>query len=85
MKSARGTQRGVFVIDKNGKVLAAEAGNPAGTVDVVRRIIKEQGGGETKEMEKLDDKVAAETAAEVADNARLAALDKSKANTPLPS
>lgn len=83
LKSSKGTQRGVFVVDKNGKVLAAEAGSPAGTVDVVKGIVKQMGGGEAVEKAKLDDKIAAETAAEVADVA--ATMDKSKANTPLPS
>ena len=83
MKSAKGTQRGVFVIDKSGKVLAKEAGSPAGTVEVVRRIVKEMAGGDVKGLEKLDDQIAAETAAEVADVA--ATMDKSKPATPLPS
>ena len=34
MKSGTSTTRGVFVVDKEGKVLAAEAGGPAATVDV---------------------------------------------------
>lgn len=84
MKSAKGTQRGVFVIDKSGKVLAKEAGSPQGTVDVVRRIVKEMGGGDAlAAAEKVQDKLAAETAAEVADVA--ATMDRSKASTPLPS
>ena len=29
MKSAKGTQRGVFVTDKNGKILAVEPGGPS--------------------------------------------------------
>lgn len=83
MKSAKGTQRGVFVIDKSGKVLAKEAGSPQGTVDVVRRVVKEMGGAAPAPAEKMEDKLAAETAAEVADTA--ATMDRSKAPTPLPS
>lgn len=33
--------RGVFVIDKSGKVLAAEAGSPDGTVATVQKIVEE--------------------------------------------
>lgn len=83
MKSAKGTQRGVFVVDKNGKVLAKEAGSPAGTVDVVRGIVKEMPGGQTAAVEELKQKIVAETAAEVADVA--ATMDRSKTSTPLPS
>lgn len=41
-KSPSGTTRGVFVIDKSGKVLVAEPGSPAGTVEVVKKLV---GGG----------------------------------------
>ncbi|KAM3491707.1 hypothetical protein MY3957_005041 [Beauveria namnaoensis] len=40
-KSPKGTQRGVFVIDKAGKVLVAEAGSPQGTVDRVKALVEE--------------------------------------------
>ena len=40
-KAPKGTQRGVFVIDKEGKVLVAEAGTPQGTVDRVRTLVEE--------------------------------------------
>ncbi|OAA36698.1 merozoite capping protein-1 [Beauveria brongniartii RCEF 3172] len=40
-KNPRGTQRGVFVIDKAGKVLVAEAGSPQGTVDRVKALVEE--------------------------------------------
>lgn len=38
-KPPKGTTRGVFVVDKEGKVLAAEAGGPAATVEVVKKIV----------------------------------------------
>lgn len=38
-KAPAGTTRGVFVVDKAGKVLAAEPGGPDATVDVVRRLV----------------------------------------------
>jgi peroxiredoxin Q/BCP len=79
-KAPKGTQRGVFVVDKEGKVLAVEAGGPAATVEVVKSIVESVGGdaedeglekaeetaveGEEKEAE---DVRVAETAAEVAD------------------
>ncbi|KAI3553525.1 AhpC/TSA family protein [Colletotrichum abscissum] len=39
-KPPKSTQRGVFVVDKAGKVLIAEPGSPAGTVDVVTALIE---------------------------------------------
>jgi hypothetical protein len=41
-KAPKGTTRGVFVVDKEGKVLAAEPGGPAATVEVVviRRVCR---------------------------------------------
>lgn len=61
-KTPKGTTRGVFVVDKAGKVLAAEPGGPAATVEVVRKLV---GSGE------VEDEVveAAKTADEVADTA----------------
>lgn len=54
-KAPSGTQRGVFVIDKKGKVLLAEPGSPQGTVDAVKKLVEsgEANGGEEK---KNDDK-----------------------------
>ncbi len=58
-KAPSGTTRGVFAVDKAGKVLAAEAGGPAATVDVIRKLVAEGGpstdgvtaDSETKENE----------------------------------
>jgi thioredoxin-dependent peroxiredoxin len=74
-KALSGTTRGVFVVDKSGKVLAAEPGSPAGTVEVVKKLVgggaaasasatEEPVNGATKE-----DVARANTAAEVADTA----------------
>lgn len=38
-KAPSGTTRGVFAIDKAGKVLVAEAGGPQNTVDAIQKII----------------------------------------------
>ncbi|KAI8633664.1 AhpC-TSA-domain-containing protein [Xylariaceae sp. FL1651] len=38
-KSPKGTTRGVFVVDKTGKVLLAEPGSPAGTVNAVKKLV----------------------------------------------
>ena len=77
-KAPKGTQRGVFVVDKEGKVLAVEAGGPNATVDAVKRIVEKmdfneewdealEEGGQTA----VDgDEKAAETAAEVAETAK---------------
>jgi len=38
-KAPKGTTRGVFVIEKSGKVLAAEPGGPGATVEVVKKLV----------------------------------------------
>jgi thioredoxin-dependent peroxiredoxin len=38
-KPPKSTTRGVFVVDKVGKVLAAEPGGPAATVEVVKKLV----------------------------------------------
>ncbi|PPJ51866.1 hypothetical protein CBER1_09585 [Cercospora berteroae] len=75
-KAPKGTTRGVFVVDKSGKVLAAEPGGPAPTLEVVKKVVASFGGdagsdGIKKAENKVDgeDKAAAETAADVADTA----------------
>jgi peroxiredoxin Q/BCP len=70
-KAPKGTTRGVFVVDKSGKVLAAEPGGPAATVDVVRKLVGGNAEGvPTKgDIKKKEDTEAAETADEVADTA----------------
>jgi len=66
-KTPKGTKRGVFVVDKAGKVLAAETGGPAATVDVVKNLVEGAAPAETaKEKEDVD---LAKTASEVADTA----------------
>lgn len=40
-KHPKGTQRGVFVVDKKGKVLVAEPGGPAATADRVKALVEE--------------------------------------------
>lgn len=57
-KTPKGTQRGVFVVDKGGKVLAAQAGSPDGTVKVVKGLVEgaangkeENGKGEEDEKD----------------------------------
>lgn len=80
-KAPKGTQRGVFVVDKDGKVLAVEAGGPAATVEVVKKLVESQGGdagaeglgkaeetaAEGEKKEEAQSEEMAETAAEVAD------------------
>lgn len=43
-KAPNGTVRGVFIINKIGKILAAEQGSPAGTVAVAKRLVESSGG-----------------------------------------
>ncbi|KAK8042000.1 Peroxiredoxin bcp1 [Apiospora rasikravindrae] len=44
-KAPKGTTRGVFAIDKTGKVLLAQPGGPAATVDAVKELVA--AGGES--------------------------------------
>ncbi|KAJ4351030.1 thioredoxin peroxidase dot5 [Ascochyta clinopodiicola] len=62
-KAPKGTTRGVFVVDKDGKVLASEPGSPAGTHKVVQDLVAGSGDIGNGDAE------AAKTAAEVADTA----------------
>lgn len=48
-KTPKGTTRGVFVVDKTGKILLAEPGSPAGTVDAVKKLVAAGGISATKE------------------------------------
>ncbi|EJT73074.1 thioredoxin peroxidase [Gaeumannomyces tritici R3-111a-1] len=50
--------RGVFVVDKAGRVLAAQTGSPAGTVDVVRKLVAEA-AAEPEEAAAAEEAVAA--------------------------
>jgi peroxiredoxin Q/BCP len=70
-KGAKGTTRGVFVVDKSGKVLAAEPGGPAATVEVVRKLVggDAEGVPTASEIKQKEDAEVAETADEVADSA----------------
>lgn len=84
LKGAKGTTRGIFIVDKQGKVLAAEPGSPDGTVQVARKILVKEEGADKAESEKKDEaatteekKEVAETADEVADTAEK--LDEGKA------
>jgi len=54
-KAPNGTTRGVFVVDKSGKVLASEPGSPAGTVDVVKKLV---GSGRTAGSAAVSEPVA---------------------------
>ncbi|KAF2740721.1 AhpC-TSA-domain-containing protein [Polyplosphaeria fusca] len=71
-KGPKGTTRGVFVVDKAGKVLAAEAGSPDGTVDVVKKIVADGDSAAAPapglEKQPTDSEIA-DTAGEVADTA----------------
>ncbi|KAI1466011.1 AhpC-TSA-domain-containing protein [Daldinia caldariorum] len=40
-KAPKGVTRGVFAVDKNGKVLIAEPGGPAATVEAVKKLVAE--------------------------------------------
>jgi peroxiredoxin Q/BCP len=53
-KAPKSTTRGVFVVDKEGKVLAAEPGGPEPTVNVVKKLVASM-GGDAKEVEKAEE------------------------------
>ncbi|KFY44658.1 hypothetical protein V494_01382 [Pseudogymnoascus sp. VKM F-4513 (FW-928)] len=63
-KSPSGTQRGLFIVDKEGKVLAAEPGSPGGTFAAAKKLLE---AGE--QAEKEEDVKEASAAADVADSA----------------
>ncbi|KAK6386720.1 hypothetical protein LTR65_008784 [Meristemomyces frigidus] len=67
-KAPKGTTRGVFVVDKSGKVLVAEAGGPQATVDAVKAVVREMGGDpEDEGIEKAEDRAMAEEGDEAED------------------
>ncbi|RMX91290.1 hypothetical protein D0867_15023 [Hortaea werneckii] len=57
-KAPKGTTRGVFVVDKQGRVLVSEAGGPKETVEVVRRVVEGMGGdvGAADGVEKAEER-----------------------------
>ncbi|KAI1762020.1 AhpC-TSA-domain-containing protein [Hypoxylon sp. FL1150] len=65
-KASKGTTRGVFAVDKAGKVLLIEPGSPAGTFDAVKKLVAESEGAAAEEepiAKKAEDE-SAETVAE---------------------
>lgn len=61
-KAPKGTTRGVFAVDKAGKVLLAEAGGPAATVEAVQQLVA--GGGDTAAAAAPEKTATAEAAKE---------------------
>ncbi|KAK3942245.1 AhpC/TSA family protein [Diplogelasinospora grovesii] len=55
-KAPKGTTRGVFVVDKAGKVLAAEPGGPDATVNVVKKLVETMGSGDTAAVDEAAEK-----------------------------
>lgn len=74
-KAPKGTTRGVFVVDKSGKVLASQAGSPDGTVAVVKKLVDsgatagDSAGPASEAAKDKKDVEMANTADEVADSA----------------
>lgn len=50
-RTAGKTTRGVFVVDKEGKVLAAEAGGPLVTLEAAQAVLNGKGGDEKAKEE----------------------------------
>jgi peroxiredoxin Q/BCP len=42
-KAPKGTTRGVFAVDKEGKVLLLQPGGPDATVEAARKLINDEG------------------------------------------
>ena len=81
-KPAKKTKRGVFAVDKGGKVVVAQRGGPQATVDAVKAMV-DTAVATPGEKKLAADHLAAETADEVADAAKAAHLDVTpKVGTP---
>lgn len=85
-KAPKGTTRGVFVVDKSGKVLAAEPGGPAATLEVVKKLVASFGGDagsdglkKAEDTVQGEDKADTEVASDVADTTE--ALDDAGAKS----
>ncbi|GAP83277.1 putative TSA family protein [Rosellinia necatrix] len=63
-KTPKGTTRGVFVVDKTGKILLAEPGSPAGTVDAVKKLVAAGGISAPKDEPDADKPANGEPAEE---------------------
>jgi peroxiredoxin Q/BCP len=68
-KPAKKTKRGVFIIDKSGKVLELFQGGPEPTVDATKKIVDGMEKIGHPEKPVTEDKKVADTAGEVADTA----------------
>jgi len=71
-KPGKKIQRGVFVINKTGRVLAAEPGGPDATLQVVEKVVNQMGGDGEKvkeDMKTSTTREEADVAGEVADTA----------------
>ncbi|OBT69799.1 hypothetical protein VE03_00690 [Pseudogymnoascus sp. 23342-1-I1] len=66
-KSPSGTLRGLFIVDKEGKVLAVQPGSPAGTHAAAKKVL--EANSQAAKEEKEEDVKEAEAAADVADEA----------------
>lgn len=79
MQGAKSATRGLFIVDKSGKVLSAGPGTPDGTVETTRKIIGEASSTPATAAEASKDKEdveLAKTASEVADTAAKIDADK---------
>lgn len=63
-KAPAGTTRGVFVVDKAGKILAKQAGGPAATVDVVKKLVGDAKAPVIEEKAEAKTEVAASNGAD---------------------
>jgi peroxiredoxin Q/BCP len=55
-KSPKGTIRGVFAVDKTGKVLLLQPGSPVATVEAVEELVNKDTKDESKEEEEEEAK-----------------------------
>ncbi|KAK5660098.1 hypothetical protein OQA88_13567 [Cercophora sp. LCS_1] len=75
-KAPKGTARGVFVIEKSGKVLAAEPGGPEATVNIVKKLV--EGFAGPKEAEKVPEPAKVEEAAAKEEDKTNGVVDKAE-------
>ncbi|KAJ5882169.1 Alkyl hydroperoxide reductase subunit C/ Thiol specific antioxidant [Penicillium soppii] len=55
-KSPKGTMRGVFAVDKKGKILLREAGGPDATVDAVQKIVANASKDDQEDKQHTDER-----------------------------
>lgn len=80
-KAPSGTQRGVFAVDKKGKVILSEPGGPAATVDAVKKLVESEsanGDAAEEKAEKEEKKDDEKTNGAASEEAKAEAAEEKK-------